>query len=227
MPTDSIWDFYLDNMKSEDFRGKRVLEIGSYHKFGGIRNFVEKYMQPSLYIGVDIRPGHNVDVIARLDDLLKIFNNVYFDIIILTEVMEHIKDYISAVGIIKKLLSNNGLVYITTRSYGFGIHYAPLDYWRYEISDMQTLFSDFNILKLERDNQFPGIFLVARKESLFDENLVQVPTDGLYSILIGKKTTNVIEITQARTIVKLTFLLHNSNFKLFHYAGAVINHFII
>lgn len=227
MPTDSIWDFYLDNMEQYYFRGKRVLEIGSYHKFKGIRYFIEKYMKPSLYIGVDIIPGHNVDIVARLEDLLNIFSRVYFDVIILTEVMEHIKDYKLAVGIIKKLLSDKGLVYITTRSYGFGIHYAPMDYWRFEMSDLQILFSDFNILQLKKDNQFPGIFLLARKESQFDENFAPVLKNGLYSILIGRRTSEIIEITQARTLIKLTFLLHKSSFKLLHFAGAVINHFII
>jgi hypothetical protein len=66
------------------------------------------------------------------------------------------------------------------------------DYWRYEIEDMYKLFSDFEILILEKDPSVPGVFLKARKPLNYE------PTDlqgiALYSMILGKRTTSVPKI---------------------------------
>jgi hypothetical protein len=63
----------------------------------------------------------------------------------------------------KLVVRPTGLLLITTRSRGFPYHEAPYDFWRYEVSDMKEIFSDFIIENLRSDPQEPGVFLKARK----------------------------------------------------------------
>jgi len=91
----------------------------------------------------------------------------------------------------KQLCKPGGLIVATTRSYGFGLHGYPQDYWRYEIEDMQEIFSDFNILALEKDPQSPGVFIKARKPNIFMENNLE--TVRLYSMIEHKRIADISE----------------------------------
>jgi hypothetical protein len=52
---------------------------------------------------------------------------------------------------------------ITTRSQGFPFHEYPVDAWRFEVSDMESIFSDFDIITVVPDPFEPGVFIKARK----------------------------------------------------------------
>ncbi len=77
-------------------------------------------------------------------------------------------------------------IYITTRSFGFLIHFHPFDYWRYEVEDFKKIFKDFEIIKLQKDPEAPGVFLKARKP--FNYSPINLNKIGLYSILLGRRT---------------------------------------
>lgn len=62
------------------------------------------------------------------------------------------------------------LFFVTTRSKGFPKHGHPYDFWRFNCNDMEIIFNDFEILKLEDDPMCPGILLKARKPIKFKEN---------------------------------------------------------
>jgi hypothetical protein len=76
-----------------------------------------------------------------------------------------------------------------TRSYGFPFHAYPYDFWRYEIEDLRRIFSDFEIIRLIRDHESPGVFLKARKP--FNYNPSDLQGISLYSNILGRRTTSI------------------------------------
>lgn len=177
------------NLTKEDIQRKRVLEIGSYDVNGSIRSLVES-LSPSEYMGVDLQEGPGVDLVCSAEELLNCFPLESFDVVISTEMIEHVKDWKKVISNIKNVCKKGGIILLTTRSYGFPYHPSPTDFWRFEIDDMETIFSDCEILTLEKDREFPGVFIKIRKPIDFKEK--DLSNYELYSIINHKK---MVEIT--------------------------------
>jgi SAM-dependent methyltransferase len=147
-------------------------------------------------VGVDIEGGRFVDLILPAERLTEHFGSESFDIVISTELLEHVKDWRVVVENMKQVLKRGGVIYITTRSYGFQYHGYPYDFWRYEIEDMNEIFSDFTILMLEKDPECPGVFLKAVKPTNYKPN--DLTSIALYSIAIGKRTLEAKKLSLRR-----------------------------
>jgi len=63
---------------------------------------------------------------------------------------------------------------ITTVSKGYGKHDYPSDFWRYELSDMERIFFDCKIEKIEADPKLNTIFVRVRKPNDFIESDLRV-----------------------------------------------------
>jgi SAM-dependent methyltransferase len=163
----------------EEIRGKAVLEVGSYQGYTSLQPLLKSF-EPSSYIGIDQHTGKGVDEVCDAANLLDRFGPNSFDVIISTEVIEHIKDWRNLIHAMKLVLRPNGILVLTTRSKGYPYHGAPADFWRYELSDMKTIFSDFIIEALEPDPAEPGVFIKACKPDSFIEN--DLSQHNLYSI---------------------------------------------
>ncbi|MFX0186837.1 MAG: methyltransferase domain-containing protein [Candidatus Hodarchaeota archaeon] len=177
--------FFINNANIDEFQGKRVIEIGSKYVNGTVRPFIEKYLKPKEYIGVDIEPGRSVDIILPAENIVEYFGKESFDILISTELMEHVKDWKLIVKNFKDILIKDGLIYITTRSRGFPFHGHPFDFWRYELEDIREIFSDFEIILLNKDHSSPGVFFKAKKPKDYTPN--NIDHIELYSILLRKR----------------------------------------
>ncbi|MGI9075425.1 MAG: methyltransferase domain-containing protein [Bryobacteraceae bacterium] len=153
-------------MSAADAQGKAVLEVGARNVNGSLRSFIEG-LSPSLYIGVDVEPGIGVDEVCRAEEVLGRFGHAAFDLLISTELLEHVHDWRTVITGFKSVLRANGVLLITTRSHGFPYHGYPHDYWRYELPDMEEIFADFAIEALEPDPSMPGVFVRARKPAGF------------------------------------------------------------
>jgi SAM-dependent methyltransferase len=182
-------NFGKTHIKEEDVKGKLVIEIGSYDVNGSLRSVAQVY-GPSSYIGVDIEFGHGVDQICSIEELISKFGYNSFDLIICTELLEHVKNWQNAIHNIKQILKPGGVLLLTTRSKGFRYHGYPFDFWRYEKSDMEFIFSDCDIEVLESDPSSPGVFLKARKPLNFVENTTE--NYMLYSIVEGKRSSTTV-----------------------------------
>jgi SAM-dependent methyltransferase len=174
--------FGHDNLLLEDVQGKAVLEVGARNVNGSLRQLVESF-EPSSYLGVDIHPGPGVDSICNAEELVSRFGPAAFDLIIATEVVEHVHDWCAVVENFKAGLRENGGLLITTRSFGFPYHEAPWDFWRYETDDMESIFSDMVIERLQSDPEEPGVFLKARKPAFFTPR--DLSEYELYSVPLG------------------------------------------
>lgn len=118
-----------------------VLEVGSRDVNGSPRGILSGNPWVN-YIGCDIEAGPGVDVIADALRLDEIFAVDHFDIVLSTELLEHVADWRLALYQMAKRLHTGGLMIITTRSPGFEYHPYPIDCWRFTIEHMQQIFVD-------------------------------------------------------------------------------------
>lgn len=184
-------DFFKKNLKEEYIKEKSIIEVGSMDINGSLRSIVELF-RPSEYVGVDIQMGPGVDQLYRAEDLIIKFGSNRFDMLICTELLEHVEDWVKVIHNLKQIIKPEGVLCISTRSKGFRYHGYPFDFWRYEISDMRYIFSDFDIKLLENDSYPPGIFILATKPQNFIEN--EPANSNLYSIILGMRVPIKISI---------------------------------
>lgn len=188
MVTISSIIFIVKNLREPEIKDKRILEIGSYNSRTNIGTYIDS-LKPKSYIGTDIHKGPDVNVVCAAESLLKKFNKKSFDTIISIEVLEHVSDWRKVVSNIKNLCKPEGTILITTRSYGFEYHLSPRDFWRYEVNDMKSIFSDFKILEIENDKDAPGVFLKAKRPKRFIEN--DLSNYKLYNLVANKRISSV------------------------------------
>ena len=175
--------FGARNLHGEEIRDKKVLEVGSRDINGSLRSFVES-RKPACYIGVDICKGPGVDVIGDAENLLDRFELDSFDLIISTELLEHLRNWRRVISNIKNVCKPGGIILITTRSIDYPLHGYPHDFWRYELEDMENIFSDCEMQVLERDPQ-KGVFIKAKKPLNFEEK--DLSDYELYSIVVYRR----------------------------------------
>ncbi|MCE5214163.1 MAG: class I SAM-dependent methyltransferase [Methanobacterium sp.] len=178
------------NLKKEDVEGKKVIEIGSYDVNGSIRSIIES-LNPAEYMGVDLEEGPGVDRVCCAEEIINCFHEEAFDVVISTEMIEHVKDWRKVISNIKKICKPGGIILLTTRSYGFPFHPSPTDFWRFEYEDMESIFSDCEILVLEKDREFPGVFIKVRKPFRWKEK--DLSHHMLYSMITNRKETEITD----------------------------------
>ncbi len=196
MCTVSCIAFGARSLERSAVTGRRVLEVGS-RDFNGTLRSVFGFYGPSEYVGVDLVRGPGVDVICAAEELVQRFGNESFDIVIATEVLEHIRDWRAAIANLKAVCRPEGRLLVTTRSRGFPVHGFPHDYWRYETDDFRTIFADCDILDLEHDPSTPGVFLNATKPHEFAA--VDLSDLGLFSVVTNRRTLD-LENRDLRTV---------------------------
>ena len=110
----AVMEFFIEEVKTEEFRDKRVLEVGSKYVNGSIRPLIEKFLLPSKYIGVDIEAGRYVDVVVSAEELVEYFGPESFDVVIATELLEHVRDWRLVINNMKQILKPGGYIYHNT-----------------------------------------------------------------------------------------------------------------
>lgn len=179
-------------LDAETLRGRHVIEVGSRNVNGSLRSYVEQH-EPASYLGVDIEAGPGVDEVCDAEDLVRRYGTEQFDLVICTEVLEHVRDWRLVISNLKRLLAADGVLLITTRSFGFKYHAFPYDFWRYEVEDMRAIFTDLTIVDLDTDPGVPGVFLTARRPVSFVET--DTSAIALYSMVTRGR---IRELTSAR-----------------------------
>lgn len=119
------------NLKREDIEGRKVIEVGSYVENGTIRPYIET-LHPASYVGVDIIPGESVDIVCSVENLLEKFGRNSFDVVISTEMIEHVRNWRNAISNIKNICKPGGIILMTTRTPTAAYHAHPYDFWRFE-----------------------------------------------------------------------------------------------
>ncbi len=178
MCNDAGLRFVHDWLPSDMVNGQRVLDVGSLNVNGSARDIMRAH-GCAEYVGVDIRPGHCVTRICNVVDLVATFGPSSFPIVISTEMMEHAEDWPSAIYNLTTVCEPGGIIVLTTRSKGFGLHNFPHDHWRYEVEDMRTIFKDW-FVRILADPDEPGVFVGGVKAPL--SKMPEIPPLALYNI---------------------------------------------
>ena len=105
--------FGTRNLYDDEIRDKMVLEVGSRVVLGSLRPFIES-RHPDKYVGIDIVDGTGVDVICDAERLLDRFQVGSFDVVVSTELLEHVRDWKKAISNIKHVCRSGGIILITT-----------------------------------------------------------------------------------------------------------------
>lgn len=194
-------------LSREDIEGKRVVEVGSLDVNGTLRPVIES-MNPGHYLGIDIEHGPNVDEVCDATDILDRYGEGAFDVVLSTEMLEHVRPWRTVVHNLKMAVSPGGVLLATTRSFGVPYHGYPFDFWRYELDDMTRIFDDMEIETLEPDPTLPGVMMIARRpaEGFVEKDLSDV---DLYSIVTRKRARDVsdLDVTVGKLRLKTGALL--------------------
>jgi SAM-dependent methyltransferase len=185
---DACIEFAVAQLHKDDVKDKKVLEVGARDVNGSVRPLVEA-SGPASYLGVDLEGGPGVDEICRAENLVTRYGPESFDLVICTEMLEHVRNWRTVISNLKQVIAPGGVLFLTTRSKGFGFHGYPFDFWRYEMTDMEVLFSDFSIEALIPDRCDPGVLLKGRKPKQFQER--DLSAHSLYSMMTGGRALGI------------------------------------
>jgi SAM-dependent methyltransferase len=108
-------------------------------------------------IGIDIRPGAGVSVIGDAQALG--IRDGAFEVVLCTEVLEHLPDPQRAVDEMFRVLEPGGELLLTTR-FLFPIHDAPRDYFRFTKYGLRHLLRRFEIIELHEETDTVGTIAV-------------------------------------------------------------------
>ncbi len=118
----------------------RVLELGTKRSIPK-QSTTHKEWIPNAgeYIGSDIEPGVDVQVVADAHKLTDVVGEEKFDIIIACATFEHLKYPHLAAHQLMKALKIGGILYIQTHR-SFPLHAYPYDYFRFSREALEGLF---------------------------------------------------------------------------------------
>lgn len=132
-------------------RPLKVLDLGC-----GYKPF-KSFFPADNYIGVDMSLNSYADVIADNHDLP--FKNNIFDVIIITEVLEHCDNEYQVINELRRVAKNQALVYLTI-PFLFPLHGVPYDFNRLTKFKLLKLFRQDKIILLrESNNIFASLFI--------------------------------------------------------------------
>jgi SAM-dependent methyltransferase len=112
--------------------GKVVIDVGSYNYNGSYRAMIEA--DGSRYVGADIMPGPNVDVIVGTPEWNALEG---VDAVISGQTLEHVEDVPSLMAQMFRILKDGGLLCVITPSAG-PAHDAPKWYRNYSEESLRS-----------------------------------------------------------------------------------------
>jgi SAM-dependent methyltransferase len=93
----------------------------------------------SEYIGADVVDGPKVDVVCPLEHLA--FPDTHFDTVLCSQVLEHVREPVTALREIARVLRPSGVLLASTHG-TYPYHPHPTDYWRWTQDGLRALFDD-------------------------------------------------------------------------------------
>lgn len=185
-----LMDNFVD--RCQRIENPHVLELGTMRSIPD-RSTKHNAWVPhaASYLGTDIGPGIDVDIVADLHQLADVTGSERFDIIISCSTFEHLKYPHVAAHQLMKALKIGGILFIQTHQ-TFPIHAYPYDYFRFSREALAGLFGtqmEFNVIAT--DYEFPANIQAPREPHLaaepaylnvrlFGEKVGQTPVNYIY-----------------------------------------------
>ena len=150
----NLYKFLFESLvEIKSIENLRVLNIGAG---GPIQGIIELSLNTKKITTIDIDPARKPDIVMDVTNLE--FNDNSFDLVIMMEVLEHVKEPKKALSEIYRVLSHNGKLIMST-PFILGIHDEPYDYYRFTKYGLEYLLSDFKI-EIQETNDFAHTILV-------------------------------------------------------------------
>ncbi|MDP3073384.1 MAG: methyltransferase domain-containing protein [Opitutaceae bacterium] len=130
------WENFL--MRLGDFESGAVLEIGSRARSAITRR--HRIPERLAYVGLDILPGPNVDIVGDAHELSRIFSGKKFVAVFSASVFEHLAMPWKVALELNRVLAPGGIVYTSTHQ-TWPPHEEPWDFWRFSQHSWATLFN--------------------------------------------------------------------------------------
>ncbi len=162
----------LDRFIASHATGRRTLDIGAQN--GPYATHFPRR------VGLDIVPGAGVRIIGDAQALG--IRDEAFQVVLCTEVLEHLPEPQAAVDEMFRVLEPGGELLLTTR-FLFPIHDAPHDYFRYTKYGLRHLLRRFEILELREETDAVGTLAVLlQRMGMQAETLGWTPLRALWLV---------------------------------------------
>ena len=109
-----------------------MLDVGS-----GLKPYYPFFASAAEYVGVDVVDGPTTDIVGPIESLPVEDNS--FDIVLCTQVLEHVDDPAAAVRELHRVTKPGGRVLASTHGV-MVFHPNPNDYWRWTHTGLRRLF---------------------------------------------------------------------------------------
>lgn len=143
-------------------------------------------------VALDIRRGRGVQIIGDAQ-ALGIAGST-FDVVLCTEVLEHLPEPQRAIDEMFRVLKPGGMLLLTTR-FLFPIHDAPHDYYRFTKYGLRHLLRNFVIVDLQEETDSVGTIAVLLQRL------------GMQALTVGPQATRGFWLLAARVVRPFGFLI--------------------
>ncbi len=163
-------DRFLESRKNEPLK---IVDLGSYDVNGSYRPLFAQ--SPWQYLGVDLAPGENVDLVLRDPYVWRELASQSVDVVICGQTFEHTEFFWETMLEIARVLKPHGLVCVIAPSSG-PEHRFPLDCWRFFADGLHAVarYADLEVLEVRtqwedllsydnESNKWHESILIARK----------------------------------------------------------------
>ena len=131
-------------------------------------------------VGLDIRHGTGVQIIGDAQALGIAADT--FEMILCTEVLEHLPEPQKAIDEMFRVLKPGGTLLLTTR-FLFPIHDAPHDYFRYTKYGLRYLLRRFDVVELAEETDSVGtIAVLLQRLGMQAQTLHRTPLRGVWLV---------------------------------------------
>lgn len=136
-----------------DKLGKEVLEVGSRIHDKEAWWISNRDLAQGVWIGMDMEPGDNVDVVTNLYDMPQAWTHKFTGVLC-CEVLEHVDQPWLALMHIHRVLQPGGVLVITV-PWCFPKHDFPNDYFRYSPDGLKSLLKYVGFDYIETEFSIP------------------------------------------------------------------------
>ncbi len=173
------WEF-VESFANKLCDGQVMLEVGAGRGY-------YKPLFPGSYIGTDIHLTTNVDFASNLVHQ-RIIRPGSVDLILLSNLLEHVFEFQELLHNAVLGLKPNGLLIVAVPFYG-GIHYVPHDYFRYTHFTLVKFAEQFNLQMVQLEAVYQPFTVLTRAISNLERSIM--PRRGFRNF-IGKQIVRLM-----------------------------------
>lgn len=157
----------------------KVLNVGSGGFVAGSVNKIKS----NCVLNIDLDPDRHPDMVVDVCDM-KQFSDGEFDVVVMSEVLEHVKTPHLAIQEIYRVLREGGKL-ILTAPFLFEMHDRPHDYYRFTKHGLEYLLGDFSQVDIESRNNYFDVVVVLGMRLFLSEKLSDKAIATIFIIIIS------------------------------------------